>query len=120
MQCQNRERFTTWEDRIAIDPQLPVGKPVIKGTRIAVEFVADLLARGWTVEQVLHECDHLAMEDIQACLAYASDTLISERVYPAPSRLRNQMRVIANENVSGSVTAYTAIMDTATGETGKR
>ena len=69
----------TWEERIAIDPQ------VLVGTRIAVEFVVDLLARGWTVEQILHEYDHLAMEDIHACLAYASDTLKSERVYPVPS-----------------------------------
>ena len=75
----------TWEDRVTIDPQVLVGKPVIKGTRIAVEFVVDLLARGWTVEQILHEYDHLATEDIQACLAYASDTLKSERVYLVPS-----------------------------------
>ena len=75
----------TWEDRITIDPQVLVGKPVIKGTRIAVEFVVDLLARGWTVEQILHEYDHLAVEGIQACLAYASDTLKSERVYLVPS-----------------------------------
>ena len=75
----------TGEDRITIDPQVLVGKPVIKGTRIAVEFVVDLLARGWTVEQILREYGHLTTEDIQACLAYASDTLKSERVYPVPS-----------------------------------
>ena len=60
-----------WEDHIAIDPKVLVGKPVIKGTRIAVEFVIDLLARGWTTEQVLAEYDHLTAGDIQACLAYA-------------------------------------------------
>ena len=75
----------SWEDRITIDSQVLVGKPVIKGARIAVEFVVDLLARGWTAEQILHEYDHLAMEDIHACLAYASDTLKSERVYLVPS-----------------------------------
>ena len=75
----------TWEDRVTIDPKVLVGKPVIKGTRIAVEFVVDLLARGWTTEQILREYDHLAAEDIQACLAYASDTLKSERVYLIPS-----------------------------------
>ena len=57
------------------------GKPVIKGTRIAVEFVMDLLGRGWTVEQILREYDHLTPEDVQACLAYASDVLKSEKVY---------------------------------------
>jgi len=74
-----------WEDRITIDPNVLVGKPVIKGTRLAVEFIVELLARGWTVEQVLEEYDHLTREDIQACLAYASDTLKSERVYLLPN-----------------------------------
>lgn len=69
-----------WKDRIAIDPNVLVGKPVIKGTRIAVEFVIDLMARGWTTEQILCEYDHLTAEDIQACLAYASDMLKSEGV----------------------------------------
>lgn len=75
----------TWKDRIAIDPKVLVGKPVIKGTRIAVEFVIDLLARGWTLEQILREYDHLTAEDVQACLAYASDMLKSERVYLTPN-----------------------------------
>ena len=45
------------------------------------EFVIDLLGRGWTVDQVLEEYDHLVLQDIQACLAYASEVLKSERVY---------------------------------------
>ncbi len=74
-----------WQDRIVIDSQILVGKPTIKGSRISVEFVLDLLGRGWTIEQVLHEYDHLTPEDVQACLAYASDVLKSERVYLLPS-----------------------------------
>jgi len=74
-----------WRDRITVDPQVLVGKPVLKGTRIAVEFVIDLLARGWTTEQILKEYDHLTPEDIQACLAYASEILKSERVYLLPA-----------------------------------
>ena len=70
-----------WHDRIILDPNILVGKPVIKGTRISVEFVVDLLGRGWTTEQVLREYDHLHADDIQACLAYASDVLKAERVY---------------------------------------
>ncbi len=62
-----------WHDRISVAPDVLVGKPVIKGTRIAVEFVVDLLGRGWTTEQILKEYDHLTLEDIQACLAYASE-----------------------------------------------
>src|SRR5258708_7937006 len=44
-----------------------------------------LLAHGWTTEQILHEYDHLTLEDIQACLAYASEVLKSERVYLLPT-----------------------------------
>ena len=75
-----------WHDRIMVDSSVLVGKPVIKGTRIAVEFVMDLLGRGWAVEQVLQEYDHLTTEDIQACLAYSAEILKSERVYVLPPR----------------------------------
>jgi len=78
-------RTMDWRERIVVDPKILVGKPVIKGTRISVEFVVDLLARGWTVEQVLKEYDHLTREDIQACLAYASELLKTERVYLLPA-----------------------------------
>ncbi len=71
-----------WHDRIVVDPKVLVGKPVIKGTRISVEFIIDLLARGWTAEQILQEYDHLALEDIHACLAYAGELLREEKVYP--------------------------------------
>lgn len=74
----------TWQDRIVIDPAILTGKPTIKGTRISVEFVVDLLARGWSTDEVLQEYDHLAVQDIQACLAYASSMLQSERVYLTP------------------------------------
>ena len=71
----------SWQERITVDPDVLVGKPIVRGTRISVEFVVDLLGRGWTVEQVLQEYDHLTPQDIQACLAYASEVLKSERVY---------------------------------------
>lgn len=74
-----------WRDRISVDSKVLVGKPVIKGTRIAVEFVVDLLARGWTTEDILREYDHLSADDVQACLAYASEVLKSERVYLLPT-----------------------------------
>lgn len=73
-----------WQERITIDPQVLVGKPIIKGTRISVEFVIDLLGRGWTQEQILKEYDHLTREDVQACLAYAGDALKSDSVQPSP------------------------------------
>ena len=74
-----------WQERIIVDPAILVGKPVIKGTRISVEFVVDLLGRGWTTEQILKEYDHLTLQDIQACLAYAGEMLKDERVYLLPT-----------------------------------
>ena len=70
-----------WSERITIDPDVLVGKPVVKGTRISVELVIDRLARGYTKEQIIQQYDHVSVEDIQACLAYASDVLRSEKVY---------------------------------------
>lgn len=69
-----------WRERIVVDPSILVGKPVIKGTRISVEFVVDLLGRGWTTEQILEQYDQLSAADVQACLAYAGDLLKAERV----------------------------------------
>jgi uncharacterized protein (DUF433 family) len=74
----------TWRERISIDPDVLVGKPVVTGTRIAVEFVIDLLARGYTKEQILAQYDHLTNDDVQACLAYAAEVLQSEKVYALP------------------------------------
>jgi len=62
-----------WRDRIVIDPEVLVGKPVIKGTRLAVTFVIDLLARGWSEQTILDNYPGLTREDIRACLAYAGD-----------------------------------------------
>jgi uncharacterized protein (DUF433 family) len=64
-----------WHDHIVIDPKILVGKPVVKGTRLAVEFVVDLLANGWTTQQILDEYDQLTPDDIHACLAYAAEVL---------------------------------------------
>lgn len=58
-----------WRGRIVVDPEILVGKPVIRGTRISVELILDLLTRGYTREQILEQYDHLTPEDIQACLA---------------------------------------------------
>lgn len=74
-----------WQDRISVDAKVLVGKPVVKGTRIAVELVIDLLANGWSHEQILDSYPNLSPEDIRACLAYASEVLHSERVYPLQS-----------------------------------
>ncbi len=73
------------DDRVIIDPKILVGKPVIRGTRIAVEFVIDLLAEGWSHQQILANYPHLAPQDITACLRYAGALMKQERVYPIPA-----------------------------------
>ncbi|MHA1710869.1 MAG: DUF433 domain-containing protein, partial [Candidatus Freyarchaeota archaeon] len=64
-----------WRDRITIDPKIVAGKPVIKGTRLTVDFIIDLLAAGWTYEEILENYPQLEREDITAALKYAAETL---------------------------------------------
>jgi len=57
-----------WKDRIVLDPEVLAGKPIVKGTRLAVEFIIDLLAQGWSEADILRNYPGLTREDIQACL----------------------------------------------------
>ncbi len=72
-----------WQERIIINPDVLVGKPVIKGTRLAVEFIIDLLAQGWGEDEILRNYPGLKHDDIRACLSYASDILRAEKVFPS-------------------------------------
>ena len=78
----------SWQDRIVIDPEILVGKPAVKGTRLAVDFIIDLLAQGWTEMEILRNYPGLTQEDIRACLLYASTVLKAEddriRMTPLP------------------------------------
>lgn len=69
-------------DRIVVDSKILTGKPVIRGTRVSVELVVGLLAAGWSQAQILDSYPHLTEDDIRACLAYASELLRDEKVYP--------------------------------------
>ncbi len=71
-----------WKERIIIDPKILVGKPVIKGTRLAVEFIVELLAQGWAESEILRNYPGIEREDISACLAYATNLLKTEQIYP--------------------------------------
>jgi uncharacterized protein (DUF433 family) len=62
----------SWQDRIIMDPAVLTGKPVIKGTRLAVEFILELLAEGWTPEQVERNYPSLTGVDIHAALQYTA------------------------------------------------
>lgn len=59
--------------RITLNPNVMVGKPVIKGTRLTVEFILNLLAHGATVAEILEEYNGLTGEDIRACLLFATN-----------------------------------------------
>lgn len=56
-----------WQEHFQIDPKILAGKPVIKGTRLAVEFIIDLLANGWTEQQILENYPGIECDDILAC-----------------------------------------------------
>jgi uncharacterized protein (DUF433 family) len=76
----------TWQDRIAVDPAVLARKPAVRDTRRSVDFVIDLLGRGWAEAEILRQYPGLTHDDIAACLQYASEMLRSEKVYPLPSR----------------------------------
>jgi uncharacterized protein (DUF433 family) len=69
-------------ERITINPKVMVGKPVIKGTRLKVEFILNLLAHGATIQDILDEYHGLKKEDKQACILFASKSLESNLFMP--------------------------------------
>ena len=69
-------------ERIEINPDIMFGKPVIKGTRIPVELILKMLSQDMSVKEILVEYPHLTKGDIQACLAYATQSLEVEEVLP--------------------------------------
>ena len=75
--------MTTEHPRIILDSNVLAGKPIIRGTRLSVEFVIGLLADGWSEGDILANYPGLTRDDVLACLAYARDTLSSEKVFPS-------------------------------------
>jgi uncharacterized protein (DUF433 family) len=74
-----------WRDRITADPDLLVGKPVIRGMRVSVELVLGLLAAGYTTADVLAQYDQLNADDVSACLTYAAEVVGTEQVFRLPT-----------------------------------
>ena len=64
-----------WEERIELNPAVLAGKPIVKGTRIAVELVIERLADGWDEETLLRQYPSLDRDDIRACLHCAGARL---------------------------------------------
>jgi len=71
-----------WEEKIIVDPEILAGKPVIKGTRLSVEFILGLLGNGVSMEEILENYPNITKADILACVAYAADVLQDMRVFP--------------------------------------
>jgi uncharacterized protein (DUF433 family) len=69
--------------RIALDPSILAGKPVVRGMRLSVDFIIGLMADGWSETHILENYPGLTHDDVAACLAYARDVLRSEKVYPS-------------------------------------
>jgi uncharacterized protein (DUF433 family) len=69
-------------ERITLNPKVMVGKPVIQGTRLTVEYILNLLAHGTTAMEILAEYDGLTQEDIQACLLFAARALENTTFMP--------------------------------------
>ena len=67
--------MTNWQDHIHTDPEVLLGKPVVKGTRLSVEFLLERLASGWTEKDLLENYPRLTMADIQAVFSYALEGL---------------------------------------------
>jgi uncharacterized protein (DUF433 family) len=70
-----------WQQHIIADPAVLTGKPVITGTRIAVEFLLGLMAQGWDEAEILRNYPGLTREHLLACMAYAQDRLNEEKVF---------------------------------------
>ena len=68
-------------ERIIADPNILVGKPIVRGTRLSVDFLLNLMAQGWPEAEILRNYPGLTHDDLVACLEYANELVRSERVY---------------------------------------
>jgi uncharacterized protein (DUF433 family) len=71
----DEEIDAAWDQRIERDPDILFGKPVIKGTRLAVDFIIDLLSWGWSESDIIENYPELTQAEIRACLSYAGISL---------------------------------------------
>jgi uncharacterized protein (DUF433 family) len=80
------EKTVDWQDHIVCDPGILCGKPTLKGTRLSVEFVLELLAGGWGKEDLRLSYPNLTDERIRAVLAYAAYTFSEDGFHILPTR----------------------------------
>ena len=74
-----------WKEYIHTVPEILLGKPVVKGTRLSVEFILGLFAEGWTEQQILENYPTLTKKHLRAVFAFATDCMREESLYAIPS-----------------------------------
>lgn len=77
--------MAAWSTHITSNPEILGGKPVVRGTRLAVDFVLGLFASGWTQGQVLENYPSLTADSLKAVFAYAAEVLHEEVILPIRS-----------------------------------
>jgi uncharacterized protein (DUF433 family) len=78
------EHSMDWKEYIYSDPEILAGKPVVRGTRLSVEFILELLGAGWTIAQILENYPTLSPVALQAIFAYAAEGMRDEALYLIP------------------------------------
>ena len=76
-----------WREYIHSDPEILLGKPVVKGTRLSVEFILGLFAAGWTEKQILENYPTLTPEGLRAVFAFATECMREEALYTLPAEV---------------------------------
>ncbi len=77
-----------WNERITVNPKVLGGRPAVKGTRLSVSFILELLAAGSAERAILANYPQLSQDDIRACLRYASDSLEPTKTTPIDEWIR--------------------------------
>lgn len=80
--------MVNWRERIIVDPNVLVGKPVIRGTRISVELILDRLTDGWSIDDILASYPHISRDDVLAALAFVAE-LYKEEEFVAIHKARS-------------------------------
>lgn len=77
-----------WHQHIHSDPEVLVGKPVVRGTRLSVDFILTLFAQGWTEQQILENYPSLTRESLRSVFAFAAECTRDEFFYAIPTEAR--------------------------------
>jgi uncharacterized protein (DUF433 family) len=87
-ETRNGKTTVDWRTVIHSDPGILLGKPVVKGTRLSVDFILRLFGNGWTAREVLENYPGLTAESLQAVFAYAGECMGEEALYDLPAEAR--------------------------------